>query len=202
MRKHVTQIVCLTLVAATIGFVQIPVAAHDGMHPDAPNPSPNATASQEVGYASVSLAYGRPGVKGRNIWGELVPYNEGQPRPWMGGANGSTVITFAEDVKINGNAVAAGSYGLFWIPAKDKWTIILNSDSSKFGIMKYTADNDVLRVTATPEKADFQEWLSYEFEKTGELTADLNLHWDRIKVGMSIEASDHRTAEELKEQGH
>ncbi len=193
MRKQKTFIGCLALAAILIVFAQVPVAAHDGKHPDAPNPSPNATASQVVGYTKVSVTYGRPGVKDRTIWGELVPYNGGDPRPWAGGANGSTIITFEEDVKIDGNAIAAGSYGLFWIPAKDGWTIILNSDSSQFGIMKYTSEKDVLRITATPKEAEYQEWLRYEFEKTGELTADLNLHWESLKVGFTIEGPDHRT---------
>ena len=193
MRKQKTFIGCLALVAISIVFVQVPAAAHDGKHPDAPNPSPNATASQVVGFTKVSLSYGRPGVKDRTIWGELVPYNGGDPRPWAGGANGSTIITFDEDVKINGNAITAGSYGLFWIPAKEAWTIILNSDSSQFGIMKYTLEKDVLRITATPKEAEYHEWLSYDFEKTGELTADLNLHWESLKVGFTIEGLDHRT---------
>ena len=195
MRKQTTFMSCLALAAISIVFAQVPAAAHDGKHPDAPNPSPNATASQVVGYTQVSLSYGRPGVKDRAIWGELVPYNGGDPRPWMGGANGSTIITFEEDVKIDGNAIAAGSYGLFWIPAEDEWTIILNTDSSQFGIMKYTSEKDALRITAAPEEAKYQEWLSYDFEKTGELTADLNLHWERLKVGFAIEAIDRRTEE-------
>ena len=193
MRKQTTFMSCLALAAISVVFVQVPVAAHDGKHPDAPNPSPNATASQVVGYTKVSVTYGRPGVKDRAIWGELVPYNAGDPRPWMGGANGSTIITFEEDVTIDGNAIAAGSYGLFWIPAEDEWTIILNSDSSQLGIMKYTSDKDVLRITARPEKAEHQEWLRYEFEKTGELTAALYLHWESLKIGFTIEGPDHRT---------
>ena len=193
MRKRLTLIGGLALLALSVAFIQSTVLAHDGMHPDAPNPSPNATASQVVGYTKVSLSYGRPGVKDRTIWGELVPYNGGDPRPWAGGANGSTIITFDEDVKIDGNELAAGSYGLFWIPAKDEWTIAFNSDSSQLGIMKYTSDKDALRIKVVPEEAAYQEWLSYDFEKTGELTADLNLHWEHLKVGFTIEAPDHRT---------
>ncbi len=193
MRKRLTRIGGLAVLALAVAFMQPFVLAHDGKHPDAPNPSPIATASQVVGFTKVSLSYGRPGVKDRTIWGELVPYNGGDPRPWMGGANGSTIITFDEDVKINGNTLAAGSYGLFWIPAEDEWTIIFNTDSSQFGIRKYTPDKDALRIKVAPEEATYQEWLSYDFEKAGELTADLNLHWERLKVGFTIEAPDHRT---------
>ena len=193
MWKQATFVGCLFLLAVSVVFVQVPVAAHDGMHPDAPNPSPNATASQVVGFTKVSLSYGRPGVKDRTIWGDLVPYNGGDPRPWMGGANASTVITFDEDVKIDGNTIAAGSYGLFWIPAEDEWTVILSTDSSQFGFMKYTSEKDALRITVRQEEAEYQEWLSYDFEKTGELTAALNLHWENLKIGFTIEGLDHRT---------
>ncbi|MFP6582534.1 MAG: DUF2911 domain-containing protein [Candidatus Hydrogenedentota bacterium] len=180
------------VVALVFSFVSLPALAHDGKHPDAPNPSPNGSVSQEVGYGKVDVAFGRPGMKGRTIWGDLVPFNGGDPRPWVAGANGSTVVTFAEDVKVNGQALKAGAYGFFIIPEKDQWTLIFSSDSSKFGIMKYSADKDVLRLTVKPEKSDHQEWLDYRIEKTGELTATLSLHWENLKAGFTIEAPDHR----------
>jgi hypothetical protein len=169
-----------------------PAFAHDGEHPDAPNPSPNASTSQEVGYGNVSVAFGRPGVKGRTIWGELVPYDGGTPRPWVAGANGSTIVTFSEDVTVNGEALKAGAYGFFVIPAEDEWTVIFSSDSSKYGIMKYSADKDALRITVKPEEAPFEEWLDYRIVKTGQLTATLSLHWENIKASINIEAPDHR----------
>lgn len=182
-----------TLAAIVTLALSVTAAAHDGAHPDAPNPSPNTTASQEVGHGAVTIEYGRPGVKGREgkIWGGLVPYNNGEPRPWMAGANGNAVITFDEDVKVNGQDLAAGSYGLLMIPAEDEWTIIFSTNANRRGIMSYTPDQDALRVTATPEQAPFQEWLTYEFTKTGDYTADLHLHWENLKVGFTIEAPEH-----------
>jgi len=167
--------------------------AHDGKHPDAPNPSPNATVSQEVGYGNVSIEYGRPGVKGREgkIWGELVKSGD-DPRPWGGGANGNAVITFEEDVKINGKDLAAGSYGLLVDAGDDTWTFIFSKNAKKLGILSYKSEQDALRVEAKVEKANAQEWLAYEFEKTGELTATVNLHWENVKAGFTIEAPDHR----------
>jgi len=184
----------LVLFAGLAAFV-LPVSfAHDGHHPDAPNPSPNATVSQEVGYANVTIAYGRPGVKGREgkIWGELVKFGA-DPRPWSAGANGNAVITFEEDVKINGNDLAAGSYGLLVSAGEDTWTFIFSKNDKRLGIMSYKEDNDALRVEAKVEKAEAQEWLSYEFEKTGELTATVNIHWENVSAGFTIEAKDHRT---------
>lgn len=172
--------------------LSLPAIAHDGAHPDAPNPSPNASVSQVVGYGNVSVKFGRPGVKGRTIWGDVVAYNGGTPRPWVAGANGSTIVTFEEDVKVNGQDLKAGSYGFFIIPAEDEWTLIFSSDSSQYGIMKYSAENDVLRLSVKPEASAHQEWLDYRIEKTGELTATLSLHWEKVKAGVTIEAPDHR----------
>lgn len=185
--------------AVTLGLLSLiaPAAlAHDGKHPDAPNPSPNATVSQEVGYGNVTIEYGRPGVKGREgkIWGELVKFGT-DPRPWSAGANGNAVITFAEDVKINGADLAAGSYGLLVSAGDDTWTFIFSKNDKRLGIMSYKEDNDALRVEAKVEKAEAQEWLSYEFEKTGELTATINIHWENVKAGFEIEAKDHRKEE-------
>lgn len=190
IQKAITALSASALIL--ISMITDPATAHDGKHPDAPNPSPNATASQAVGYANVSVAFGRPGVKGREIWGKLVPYNGGTPRPWVAGANGSTIIEFAEDVKVNGNDLKAGKYGFFIIPAKDSWTLIFSNNSSKYGIMKYDAKDDALRLAVKPEASEFQEWLDYRIEKTGELTATLSIHWEKIKAGFTIEAMDHR----------
>ena len=180
------------------------VWAHDGAHPDNPNPSPNATASQEVGYGKVTVDYGRPGVKGRRgkIWGELVKYNGGEPRPWLAGANGNAIITFSEDVKINGHDIAAGAYGLMMIPSEKEWVIIFSKNSNKLGIMKYTKDEDALRIEVSPKRAEYQEWLIYEFEKRSDLSASLNLHWESLKVGFEIVAPDHRKAEDSKDEKH
>lgn len=191
----------VTVVFAAVMAMSGPVAAHDGEHPDAPNPSPNAVAAQEVGFGMVTVEYGRPGVKGREgkIWGELVPYNEGNPRPWLAGANGNAVITFEEDVKVNGHELAAGSYGLMMIPSPEEWTIIFSNNANRLGILEYTPEDDALRIEVTPERADYREWLEYEFTKTGDVTADLSLHWENLKVGFTIDAPDHRQEGREKE---
>jgi hypothetical protein len=185
----------ITTLALTLSLLlSLSAVAHDGHHPDAPNPSPNAAVSQEIGYELVSITYGSPGVKGREgkIWGELVPFNEGKPRPWVAGANGTSVITFKEDVKINGQALAKGAYGLMMIPSEDSWTVVFSNNSSKFGIMSYKQEEDALRFTVKPSRAPLQEWLKYSIEKTGDVTADISLHWENVKVSFSVEAPDHR----------
>ncbi len=201
MNKKKLSIRIFVCVAVMAVFIAAPTWAHDGEHPEDPNPSPNATVSQEVGYAKVTVAFGRPGVKGRNgeIWGKLVPYNGGNPRPWGAGANGNSVITFEEDVTINGQALAAGTYGLLMIPSEKKWIIVFSKNGTKRASRKYTKEEDALRIEVSPEKADYQEWLIYEIEKTGELSASLSLHWENLKVGFTIDALDHRM--EDKEEG-
>src|SRR5688572_30078188 len=87
-----------------------------------PEASPGASVKTAVGTTDVTIAYHRPGVKGRKVWGELVPYG----KVWRLGANEATTITFADPIKVQGQDVPAGTYGLFAIPGPDKWTLILN----------------------------------------------------------------------------
>jgi len=177
-----------------VSMLSFSAVAHDGHHPDAPNPSPNASVSQEIGYEVVTITHGSPGVKGREgkVWGELVPFNGGEPRPWMAGANGSSIITFKEDVKINGQALAKGAYGLFMIPSADSWTVVFSNNSSKYGIMQYKKEEDALRITVKPTEAPLQEWLKYSIEKTGDVSADISMRWENLKVTFSVEAPDKR----------
>lgn len=184
-----------TLFALTLSLSAFTSWAHDAKHPKAPNPSPQATVSQVVGHSNVSIAYGRPGVKGREIWGNIVPIGGDDPRPWVAGANGSTIITFERDTKINGQELPAGAYGLHVILAKGDWTIIFSTDSSRYGIMSYTPDKDALRITATPQDSGrHQEWLAYEIEKTGQLTANVNLRWEDLVVSFTVETPDINAA--------
>lgn len=192
--KHLAS-ACSILTVLTLSLFSTQAIAHDGKHPDAPNPSPNATVSQEVGYTDVSLTFGRPGVKGRTIWGELVPYADEDGQPWVAGANGTTTIEFEEDVKINGNALPAGKYGLHVIPSKEDWIFIFSTDAGRFSIMSYTKDEDALRITVTPEAAPHLEWLMYEFDKVSDLSATLSLHWEKIRASFTIEGPDHRKGE-------
>lgn len=167
--------------------------AHDSANPGAPNPSPNASISQVVGHTDVSMTFGRPGVKGRTIWGDVVAYNGGDPRPWVAGANGSTIIEFSDDVTINGKDLKAGKYGFFIIPSEESWTLIFSNNSSKYGIMQYKAEDDALRIEVTPESADFQEWLDYRIEKTGDYSATISLHWENVKAGFTVGTPDHKS---------
>ena len=149
--------------------------------------SPKATVKQTVGFTNITIDYGRPGVKGRTIWGSLVPYNA----VWRAGANEATKITFAADVKINGKKLRAGSYSFFVIPTEKKWTLIFNKVADQWGAFEYNDVEDALRVEVTPEKENncWQEWLAYTITKTSDKTAVVRLEWEKLKVPFTIEVN-------------
>ena len=147
--------------------------------------SPKATVKQTVGFTDVKIEYSRPGVKGRTIWGGLVPYNA----VWRAGANEATKYTFSSDVEINGKTLKAGSYSFFAIPTKDKWTLIFNKVADQWGAFEYNEVEDALRIEVTTEKEDncWQEWLAYTITKTSDNTAVVQLEWEKLKVPFIVE---------------
>ncbi|MDZ7605971.1 MAG: DUF2911 domain-containing protein [Cyclobacteriaceae bacterium] len=108
-----------------------------------PSPSPTATISQKVGLTDVSIEYSRPSMKGRQIYGNLVPYG----KIWRTGANMATKLTFGDDVKIAGKDLKAGTYALFTIPGEKEWTVIFNKNANQGGTADYKEEEDALRVT-------------------------------------------------------
>src|SRR5262245_44278173 len=112
-----------------------------------PQPSPGATLKQRVGLTDFEIVYSRPSVKGRKIFGALVPFGE----VWRTGANAATKITFSTDVKFEGQNVPAGSYALVTIPGEKEWTVILSKVTGDWGAYAYDEKNDQLRVKVAPE---------------------------------------------------
>ena len=106
-----------------------------------PRVSPGATVSQTIGTTDLTVEYSRPGVKGRVIWGDLVPFD----KPWRTGANEATRFTTTDAITFGGQPLPAGTYALLTIPAKDEWTIVLNSEKDLWGAFQYKPDKDVLR---------------------------------------------------------
>jgi hypothetical protein len=145
--------------------------------------SPKASVMQVVGFTEIQIDYGRPGVKGRKIWGELVPYN----KVWRAGANEATVFSFSTDVTIEGKKLPAGKYSFFVIPNKGEWILIFNKVSEQWGAFEYNESQDVLRVTVKPKETNFVEWLTYSFDKTGDHSAVISLDWEKLKVPFKIE---------------
>jgi hypothetical protein len=147
-----------------------------------PRVSPAATVTQTIGVTDLTVAYSRPGVKGRVIWGGLVPYD----LPWRTGANEATRFTTTDSIQFGGKALAAGTYSLFTIPGKDEWIVVINSEKDLWGAFDYKPEKDVLRVTVKPTAAEPQEWLDFSFEDLTPATANLVLRWERLRVAVPI----------------
>jgi Protein of unknown function (DUF2911) len=149
---------------------------------DLPRPSPNATVTQMVGVTEISIHYSRPGVKDRKIWGELVPYGE----VWRTGANENTTIKFSTPVKIGGKELPAGIYGLQTIPTEGDWTVIFSKDADQWGAFSYKPENDALRIQAKPQPAEFRERMAFDFEDVTDDSAQVVLHWEKLKVPFTV----------------
>ncbi|MBK7630985.1 MAG: DUF2911 domain-containing protein [Ignavibacteriales bacterium] len=145
--------------------------------------SPKAEVMQTVGFTDVRIVYSRPGVKGRTIWGKLVPYDA----VWRAGANEATKIIFSTDVSIEGKKLKKGSYSFFAIPGVKDWTLIFNKVADQWGAFEYNESEDVLRVKVKTEKAVWQEWLSYTINKASNTSAVIRLEWEKIKVPFKVE---------------
>lgn len=148
-----------------------------------PRPSPFQEITQYVGISEVTIAYSRPAVKEREIWGGLVPYD----RMWRTGANENTTVTLSHNAKINGESIEAGKYGLLTIPGETEWTLIFSRDNSKWGTMGYNEANDALRLTVTPEEAAFAERMTFSFNNLTDSTATVSLHWETLAVSFEVE---------------
>ena len=145
--------------------------------------SPKAEVMQVIGLTQVDISYSRPGVKGRKIWGGLVPYD----KVWRAGADEATKITFSTDVKIENKKLSVGSYSFFVIPSKKEWTIIFNKVANQWGAFEYNEAEDAIRLKVKPKTAEFEEWLKYEFVRTGDYSANLILHWEKQKIILKLE---------------
>ncbi|HEX7708986.1 MAG TPA: DUF2911 domain-containing protein [Thermoanaerobaculia bacterium] len=178
MRKAFVIVVMLIATTAAFGQVQ------------APRPSPKASLTQAVGITDITINYNRPGVRGRQIWGGLVPYDQ----VWRTGANEATTISFSNDVVIDGQKLPKGMYSLHTIPGREEWTVIFNSVAEQWGSYSYDAANDKLRIKVKPQQADFREWLSFDLNEMTTDTAKIAIRWDRIAVPFTVDTkSTERT---------
>lgn len=149
-----------------------------------PAPSPASTLKQRVGVTDVEITYARPSVRGRKIFGGLVPYGQ----VWRTGANTATKISFSTPVKLNGTAVPAGTYEVFTIPGEAEWTVIIHQHKSQWGSYSYDAKNDVARVTAQPiALASPVESLAIGLNDLRDTSATLYLAWERTRVPLKLE---------------
>lgn len=151
-----------------------------------PMASPYAEVLQRIGTTDVKITYHRPSVKGREIWGGLVPFDD--EKPWRTGANNSTEISFTKDVKINGKDLAAGTYTFFALVGKDEWTLIFNKKTGTWGSGGYDKNEDALRIKVTPAEAPMHvEQMVYAFTNVTMESGTAILWWEKLMVSFEIE---------------
>jgi hypothetical protein len=171
-----------------------------------PRASQKASVMQTIGTTDLTITYSRPGVKGRKIWGDapatakgtatlddararakdapIVPFGH----VWRTGANEATTFSVTDDVLINGQKLAAGTYSLHTIPGRDEWTIIFNSDAGQWGSFSYDEKKDTLRVKAKPQAvAENQEWLLFSIPEVGPTSAQVVIRWEKVAVPFTVE---------------
>jgi hypothetical protein len=161
------------LVAMLVPLTQTPI-----------KPSQHGTVSQQVAGTTISIEYDRPVARGRELFGALVPYD----RVWCPGANECTTIAFSTEVKLNGNAVAAGTYTLWAKPGEKTWTMILNRAHPTFHTQHARVeDQDFLKIDVAPKSGAHMETLAFYFPVVDGRHAELVLHWGTVIVPISID---------------
>lgn len=170
---RITLLLPLLVAAATL-----PTAAERG--DDAKRKSKNGRTQGTIDGVAITLEYGRPNVNGRRIWGGLVPYDS----VWRTGADEASTITFASDVVVQGEELAAGTYGLFTIPGETEWTIIFNEIAEQWGAFGYDRGRDALRVTATPRPGRHVEAMDFAIDGSSVV-----LRWETLEVPFEVAAA-------------
>ncbi|HEX2868300.1 MAG TPA: DUF2911 domain-containing protein [Ignavibacteriales bacterium] len=147
-----------------------------------PRVSQKASLMQRVGLLDVTINYSRPNVKGRKIWGDLVPYNQ----VWRTGADEATTIFFSDDAELEGNKIPAGKYALFTIPGRDEWTVIINKTWKQWGAFNYDSTKDLVRFKVKPADNQFTESMGFCFSDVTTSSANINIEWEKVKVTFTL----------------
>ena len=162
------------ILASSTSFAQI----------NTPAASPSTTLTQTLGLTKITLDYSRPSVKGRKIFGDLVPYG----KVWRTGANKITSIKFDDEVYVHGAIMKAGSYGLYTIPGKNEWTIIFNRDDKQWGSYGYDINKDVIRFNVQPmQPQEFTEQMNIDFVEFSPTSTYVSIRWENTEVRFKIE---------------
>ena len=166
---------CAILLAAASCFAQ-------SVQLNLPRDSQRASVSQRVGITDVTINYHRPLVKGRTIWGKVVPYGQ----VWRAGANENTTITFTDPVSIEGQAIDKGTYGLHMIPNQDQWVVIFSKANTAWGSFTYKESEDALRINVKPQAAELQEALAYDIDQPTENSAVITMRWEKVAIPFKV----------------
>jgi hypothetical protein len=162
-----------------------------------PAASPRQKVEQQFSMSKITVDYGRPGVKGRKVFGELVPFG----KVWRVGANASTKITFEQSVNFGGKTVPAGTYGLFVVPQDKEWKVILNKDAQQWGAYSFDEKLNVLEVTVPVQKlAEKQEFFEITLNPLDDHSADVVMKWDFTKVVIPVKTGKPETVSKIMEK--
>ena len=168
-------VVCLVFLCSFVAFAQEKAPA-----------SPPASATAKIGSTDVTIKYSSPAVKGRKIWGDLVPYGQ----VWRTGANEATTITFSNDVTVEGQKLAAGTYALFTVPSDTEWTIVFNKTAKQWGAFKYDQAQDALRVKVKPTSTkSTNERMKIDVQPKGKNAGVVTIMWENLAVPFTVKAS-------------
>lgn len=158
---------------------------------DLPQPSPKAMVMQRVGLTDVTIEYSRPGVKGREIFGDLLAYGQ----LWRTGANAATKFTISTDVMIEGNELKAGSYSIFTIPGKDEWKVMFNKNATASS-SQYKAEENALEISVKPMSSEATERMMFSFRDVTDKEAAVQLNWATTSIRFNVSADPSKMAEE------
>lgn len=192
MRKHlaIATFIFVSFAAASLAHAQSAML-------NLPRDSQHARTEQRVGITDITINYHRPLVKGRKVWGGIVPYGQ----VWRAGANENTTIAFSDPVSIEGKALPKGIYGLHMIPNENEWTVIFSKNSSAWGSFTYNQAEDALRVNVKPQAAEMKEALAYEVDDVTPDSAVVSLRWEKIAVPFKVTVNTHEVvAQSLHDQ--
>ena len=165
------------------GALCVALFTADAQQLKTPAPSPSQTIRQEFGIGSIELSYSRPGMRGRTVFGDLVPFGQ----VWRTGANAATTLTFSDEVTIGGTKIPAGKYGLLSIPNKDNWTMIITKQLDVTSPAAYKQENDVVRVLVKPVSLSTPaESFTMQFANVKAASTDLQIMWGNVSVSLPI----------------
>ncbi len=169
------------MMLAGLTAIALPTAEAQQAPPELPALSPAARVDQRVGLTDFTIKYSSPAVKDRKVWGELVPYD----KLWRTGANQPTTLQASRDFRVGGQPVPAGTYAVYSIPGKSRWTIILNSNTTA-SVNDYDQSKDVVRVDVKPGSGSFRERMTFVFADTTDDTTSLDLEWEKRRISIPI----------------
>lgn len=190
--KSITRLALLTIFVA--GLSQVGLSKDKKVRL-----SLHSSVTQRIGVdTDMTFDFSRLGVKGRVIWGDLVPWgmaegnksSKNKPYPWRAGANENTTFETTADIKVEGQKLPKGKYGIHMIPGKTEWTVIFSKKNDSWGSYEYDAANDALRVKVKPQSTPHQEWLTFGFDDLAGKSATAYLHWEKLKLPFKVETAE------------